>query len=363
MALALSADSRELWACEYDGRLHHSGPQPATLVFQPAPEESGSPYASFSFQVADSGPEGSNLDPSPNVITFHVTPADDPPAVAIALPDQWAGIGRPFSFTIAPGSFADPDSGAPLAFSAVRADGGPLPPWLSFNPASQTFSGIPAVEDRSRTDIRVTATDLTGLSAIDTFALEVAGYPQGAGGSITLDEETSFTITAADFGFTDPFDNPPDSLARVRLTTVPALGTLRLNGNSVAAGDFAPLVPTPGVTWTRRTTLANSRLVCSADAGRLLAVLTPAGGPSVYRSVNGGQTWLPLNFFGSHLARPTCAAASADGSRWVVAAQDRGRIHTSADFGQTWVARGGAAELGGAGLFRGRFPHPRRRSG
>jgi len=187
----------------------------------------------------------------------------------------------------------------------------------------------------------VTATDLTGLSAIDTFALEVAGYPQGAGGSITLDEETSFTITAADFGFTDPFDNPPDSLARVRLTTVPALGTLRLNGNSVAAGDFAPLVPTPGVTWTRRTTLANSRLVCSADAGRLLAVLTPAGGPSVYRSVNGGQTWLPLNFFGSHLARPTCAAASADGSRWVVAAQDRGRIHTSADFGQTWVARGG----------------------
>jgi len=128
VALALSADSRELWACEYDGRLHHSGPQPATLVFQPAPEESGSPYASFSFQVADSGPEGSNLDPSPNVITFHVTPADDPPAVAIALPDQWAGIGRPFSFTIAPGSFADPDSGAPLAFSAVRADGGPLPP-------------------------------------------------------------------------------------------------------------------------------------------------------------------------------------------------------------------------------------------
>jgi photosystem II stability/assembly factor-like uncharacterized protein len=337
--LALAGESRELWAYEFDGRLHRSAPQPAEMVFQPAPEASGRPYASFGFQVVDSGPDGFNVDPSPKVFGFDVTPVEDQPVVAVPLPDQAAAIGQPFRYAMAPGSFTDTDPNPALGFSAVRADGGPLPGWLMFDPATQTFSGLPAAADRGRTEIRVTATDLTGLSASDTFGLAVAGLPQGAASSLTLDEETSRAITGADFPFADPFDVPPDSVTRVRLTTVPALGVLRLNDNLMQVGDFVPLVPTPGVSWTRRSTLASCVLAASADASRLLAVRTPLEGYAVYRSANGGQTWTPVTFFGSHLARPTCAAASADGMRWVVAAREGGRIHTSSDYGQTWVSR------------------------
>ena len=341
MALALAADSRELWGAEFNGRLHYSPPQPAEMVFQSVPEESGRPYASFRFQVADSGPDGANLDLSPNVFSFDVTPVDDRPVLAMPLPDQAAAVGNLFQFTIDPGSFVDPDAGTTLVFSAVRADGGPLPTWLTFDPVKQSFTGVPAAEDRSRMEIVVTATDPTGLAVMDTFALEVAGLPQGAAGSITLEEETSYTFTSADFPFADSFDTPPDTLTRVRITTVPAIGSLRLNGNPVANGDVVPLVPTPGNSWTRRTTLAGSSLVSSADASRLLAIRTPIPGPSVYRSLNGGQTWVPVPFFDTNTpTRPTCAATSADGSRWAVASQDGGRIYVSADYGQTWAVRG-----------------------
>ena len=341
MALALAADSRELWGAEFDGRLHYSPPQPAEMVFQSVPEESGRPYASFRFQVADSGPDGANLDLSPNVFSFDVTPVDDRPVLAMPLPDQAAAVGALFQYAIDPGSFVDADAGTTLVFSAVRADGGPLPSWLTFDPVKPSFTGVPAAEDRSRMEIVVTATDATGLAVMDTFALEVAGLPQGAAGSITLEEETSYTLTRADFPFADPFDTPPDTLTRVRLTTVPAIGSLRLNGNPVANGDVVPLVPTPGNSWTRRTTLAGSSLVSSADASRLLAIRTPPQGPSVYRSLNGGQTWVPVPFFDTNTpTRPTCAATSADGSRWAVASQVGGRIYVSADYGQTWAVRG-----------------------
>lgn len=253
------------------------------MVFLSVPEESGRPYASFRFQVADSGPDGANLDLSPNVFSFDVTPVDDRPVLAIPLSDQAAAVGNLFQFAIDPSNFVDADAGATLVFSAVRADGGPLPTWLTFDPVKQSFTGVPAAEDRSRTEIVVTATDPTGLAVMDTFALEVAGLPQGAAGSITLEEETSYTFTRADFPFADPFDTPPDTLTRVRLTTVPAIGSLRLNGNPVANGDVVPLVPTPGGSWTRRTTLAGSSLFASADVSRLLAIRTPIPGPSGHR--------------------------------------------------------------------------------
>jgi hypothetical protein len=50
------------------------------LKFFPASNANGSPYASFTFQVKDSGPAGSNLDLSPNTITINVISVNDAPA-------------------------------------------------------------------------------------------------------------------------------------------------------------------------------------------------------------------------------------------------------------------------------------------
>ena len=54
------------------------------LGFQPAANQSGSPYATFTFQVRDSGGTldgGVDTDQTPNIFTFNVTPVNDAPAI------------------------------------------------------------------------------------------------------------------------------------------------------------------------------------------------------------------------------------------------------------------------------------------
>ena len=48
------------------------------------------------------------------------------------------------------------------------------------------------------------------------------------------------TFKANDFGFTDPHDNPSNSLLAVIITTVPGAGTLTDNGVAVIAGQSIP---------------------------------------------------------------------------------------------------------------------------
>ena len=49
------------------------------------------------------------------------------------------------------------------------------------------------------------------------------------------EEDTAYTFAAADFGFTDPNDTPANALAAVKVTSLPAAGSLKLNGVAVAA--------------------------------------------------------------------------------------------------------------------------------
>jgi VCBS repeat-containing protein len=73
--------------------------------------------------------------------------------------------------------------------------------------------------------------------------------PEGTDARITLDEDTSHTFSAADFGFTDP--DAGAALAAVRIDTLPAAGALTLDGDAVtrgqviAASDVGALVFTP----------------------------------------------------------------------------------------------------------------------
>src|SRR5207237_492302 len=62
--------------------------------------------------------------------------------------------------------------------------------------------------------------------------------PRGTSGTRVLPEDTRYTFAISNFGFTDPADNPPNAFAGVRITTLPALGTLTLNNSSVNAGDL-----------------------------------------------------------------------------------------------------------------------------
>jgi Ca2+-binding RTX toxin-like protein len=56
---------------------------------------------------------------------------------------------------------------------AVRADGSPLPGWLTFDPMTGGFSGAPQNDDCGTLTVKVIATDLGGLSASTTFTIVV----------------------------------------------------------------------------------------------------------------------------------------------------------------------------------------------
>src|SRR4029077_9342354 len=62
----------------------------------------------------------------------------------------------------------------------------------------------------------------------------------GADNTITTNEDTAHTFTAAEFGFSDPNDSPANALLAVEITTLPGAGngTLTNNGIAVTAGQF-----------------------------------------------------------------------------------------------------------------------------
>ncbi|WP_200384611.1 putative Ig domain-containing protein [Rhodocyclus tenuis] len=108
--------------------------------------------------------------------SFSLTVANtnDAPDVAIVLTNQLATEDAPFAFTVPQDTFRDEDLGDALTFSATQADGSVLPAWLRFDAATRTFSGTPANGDVGSISIRLTASDLAGASASQSFAIGVS---------------------------------------------------------------------------------------------------------------------------------------------------------------------------------------------
>uniref|UniRef100_UPI001C46EA0D putative Ig domain-containing protein n=3 Tax=Acidovorax sp. sic0104 TaxID=2854784 RepID=UPI001C46EA0D len=159
----------------YTAQLSGGGALPAWLSFNAATRTfSGTPangdVGTLSIQItADDGNGGIVTD------TFDVVVANtnDAPTVANTIPDRSATQGAAFSFQFAANTFADADVGDTLSYSAQLAGGGALPAWLSFDPATRTFSGTPANGDVGSVDIDVIASDGNGGSVTDTFAITV----------------------------------------------------------------------------------------------------------------------------------------------------------------------------------------------
>ena len=102
-------------------------------------------------------------------VTFTINGA---PVVDNPIPDQEVTEGNLFSFIVPANTFSDPEADT-LTLSATLDDDSPLPSWLSFNPITETFSGIPNHSDVGIINIKVTATDTILNSVFDIFQLEV----------------------------------------------------------------------------------------------------------------------------------------------------------------------------------------------
>ncbi|MBW4615538.1 MAG: putative Ig domain-containing protein [Desmonostoc vinosum HA7617-LM4] len=108
-----------------------------------------------------------------SVLFKDTPPVNHPPTLNQAIASQTATEDAAFSFTFDANTFIDIDAGDSLNYKATLANGNPLPAWLNFNAATRTFSGTPTNSDVGTLSLKLTATDIAGVSSEDIFNLEV----------------------------------------------------------------------------------------------------------------------------------------------------------------------------------------------
>ncbi|WP_448599762.1 Ig-like domain-containing protein [Thermoleptolyngbya sp.] len=173
-------------------------------VYTPNPGYSGTD--SFTFRANDG-----IFDSAPGTVSL-VVAANQAPALTSPLPRRDVTEKQLFTAQIPVNAFVDPD-GDSLTYAATLADGSPLPAWLTFNPASRTFSGTPTNAHVGTIALRVVATDPSGAQGEGTFTLTVLNVNDapvlqkpisdqtavtGKGFSLVLDADTFVDVDAGD---------------------------------------------------------------------------------------------------------------------------------------------------------------------
>src|SRR5439155_835381 len=64
--------------------------------------------------------------------------------------------------------------------------------------------------------------------------------------TVTTNEDTAYTFTTGDFRSEERREGKENSLAAVKITTLPTNGTLKDNGANVTAGQFIPVADITG---------------------------------------------------------------------------------------------------------------------
>ncbi|WP_418315391.1 Ig-like domain-containing protein [Piscinibacter sakaiensis] len=225
----------------------------ANLVFQPAPNFFGNP-GNIEFFVTDNSNTRSDTAP----VTITVTPVNDAP-VAGTVPEGPDGVpvvdpnpnvipstnpNDPFTGNYRVTTMEDtPVSGV---VKATDIDGDSLTYTRSTPPSNGSvvvnpdgsWTYIPGLDFSGEDQFQVIVDDGNGGTDISTVFITVtpdpALPPSGRDSVETTPEDIAYTVTVANFGFSDP--NPEDSFAAVRIDTLPAKGSLQLNGSPIAAG-------------------------------------------------------------------------------------------------------------------------------
>jgi hypothetical protein len=215
------------------------------LVFTPAADANGNAYASIGFRVGD----GSALSEAAYTLTMNVTAEADPPTAADSA---ITGVeDSPYTFVAEDFNFADVDAGDTLQLVKITS----LPPNgrltlfgddvavgtdvtlididtgnLQFIPATNANgSGYSHFEFQVSDGISLS----TNTYTLTVNLLPVNDAPTAADGTVLASEDVPYAFAARDFNFADI--DLGDSLEAVRITTIPTVGRLTLNG--------IPLVP------------------------------------------------------------------------------------------------------------------------
>ncbi len=138
------------------------------------------------------------------------------------------------------GSTITPSSGSPISGNQLTGIDTPLHGKLTFNFATGAWSyvapeGLTANATEQFSYTLVDSDGTTDSANLTLNVIDANSPPAGADATLSLLEDTSHVLTAANFGFSDSEGN---SLAAVKITTLPAAGTLLLNGSAISAGTF-----------------------------------------------------------------------------------------------------------------------------
>lgn len=213
------------------------------LVFEPDQDANGQGYSNFRFKVSD----GKGFSKDANTLTFNVEPVNDPPTAS----DNIVTTARNTAYTFSAGDFGFSDVDKQDELVQVRitrlAGGGQL----QLDGAAVTANQVIAAEAINAGDLTFVpgendfgegyasfgfeVQDGTAYSATDynmTINVTVGNLPPtAADGSVSLDEDSTYTFKIADFGFND--EDPEDSLQSIEITQLETAGTLTLAGSEV----------------------------------------------------------------------------------------------------------------------------------
>jgi alpha-tubulin suppressor-like RCC1 family protein/uncharacterized protein YpmS len=171
------------------------------LTITPAADQNG--QATITVTVRDSGDLTATYS-----FDLTITAVNDAPVLVNPIPNRIATEGTAYAYTVPSNTFVDVDSGDVLTYTATQENGSALPAWLSFDPLTRVFSGLPTNSDVGSITITITATDGSAQSITDTFVLSVNNtnsapvldYPIA---DQTTDEDVPYSFTFAADTFSD----------------------------------------------------------------------------------------------------------------------------------------------------------------
>ena len=260
----LDADLSAGDALRYSALLSNGAALPAWLSFDPAtltlsgvPGVGDTGVLSISVTATDRGGQSAS-----HQFDLDVYRVNNAPVPMTTPSDQTVFEGVPFALSMPGNLFVDPDAGDVLVYSTSLADGSALPGWLSFDPATLAFSGVPGEGETGNWSIVVTATDIAGATASTGFSMSVVLPPPvhlvgtsgadtltGFSGADTLDggagadrligrggNDTYVVDNAGDVVVEAAGEGIDTVLSRVTLTLGANLENLALTGTSAISG-------------------------------------------------------------------------------------------------------------------------------
>ena len=198
-----------------------------TWTYKPAANDDTS--VTFSYAVSDG-----IAAPVATTASLDITPVNDAPVTSPVTLTAIAEDSGPRLITQAEllANASDVDGPALTAVNLAISSGKGQ---LVSNPGG-TWTYNPAANDDTSVTFSYAVSDGIAAPVATTASLDITPVndaPSGTDKTVTTSEDTAYTFTVADFGFSDVDGN---ALQAVKITTLPGAGSLTNNGSAVASG-------------------------------------------------------------------------------------------------------------------------------